>query len=142
MKNLEFYFVVALILAPAITFAQGQVGGSAGDHPGGAPEMLRSTSGLARISPGVAQRLLVKKVEPQYPEDARRAHIEGQVVLRAVIDKNGNVESAALIQGHPLLAQAALEAVKKWKYKPYVLNGHATAVETQIAVIFVQLSGH
>ena len=103
--------------------------------------MPPSTSGLARISPGVAQRLLIKKVEPQYPEDARHAHIEGQVFLRAVIDKKGNVKSATLIQGHPLLAQAAIEAVKKWKYKPHLLNGQPVNVETLVTVNFV-LSGH
>ena len=103
--------------------------------------MLRSTSGLAHISQGVAERLLIKKVQPQYPEDARHGRIVGKVVLRAVIDKKGNVENLSLIQGHPSLAPAATQAVKQWKYKPYLLNGQPVNVETQVTVNFV-LSGH
>lgn len=144
MKNLGSDLVIALILVPALSFAQrpstGEVGGSAGDHPGGAPEMLRSTWRGTHISRQVAQRLLIKRVQPQYPEDARHRRIEGQVFLRAVVDKNGDVESLTLVQGHPLLAPAAIQAVKQWKYKPYLIDGKPVAVETQITVAF-QLSG-
>ena|ERR1035437_1040523 len=145
MKNLGYDLVVALILVPAISFAQrpstGEVSGSAGDHPGGAPEALLSTWRGTHISRQVAQRLLIKRVHPQYPKDAWQRRIEGQVFLRAVVDKNGDVESLSLVEGHPLLAPAAIEAVKQWKYKPYLLNGQPVKVETQIVVNF-QLSGH
>lgn len=92
-----------------------------------------------RVAQGVSTGLLIRKVQPQYPEDARQGHIQGQVVLQAVISKNGEVEKLTLVSGHPLLAPAAIEAVKQWRYKPYLLNGEPVVVETQIVVNF-QLS--
>jgi TonB family protein len=93
-----------------------------------------------RVLQGVETGLLVKKVPPAYPENARIARIQGSVVLKALIDKDGNIEDLTLISGHPMLAPAAIEAVKQWKYKPYLLNGQPVKVETQIVVNF-QLSG-
>ena len=75
-------------------------------------------------------------MQPEYPEAARRDHIQGTVVLRAEIDKEGNVEDLALLSGDPALAPAAFKAVKQWKYKPYLLQGQPVSVETQIPVIF------
>jgi TonB family protein len=106
--------------------------------------MSQSNSDLpqrVRVSQGVSTGLLVTKVQPQYPDDARQARIQGTVVLKALIDANGNVEELTLVSGHPLLAPAALEAVKQWKYKPYLLNGQPVKVETQIMVNF-QLAAH
>jgi TonB family protein len=94
-----------------------------------------------RVSQGVSQGLMVTRVQSQYPDDARQARIQGSVVLKVEIDKSGNVEDLILVSGHPLLAPAAIEAVKQWKYKPYLLNGQPIAVETQVTVAF-QLSGH
>lgn len=94
-----------------------------------------------RVSQGVSTGLLINKVPPDYPADAREARVQGQVILQALIDKNGDVEKLTLVSGHPLLAPAAIEAVKQWKYKPYLLNGQPVKVETQILVNF-QLSGH
>jgi protein TonB len=94
-----------------------------------------------RVSQGVSIGLLVTRVTPQYPDDARQARIQGSVVLRTEIDKNGDVEDVSLVSGHPLLAPAAIEAVKQWKYKPYLLNGQPVGVETQVIVAF-ELSGH
>jgi periplasmic protein TonB len=94
-----------------------------------------------RVSQGVSTGLLVTKVPPQYPDDARQARIQGTVVLKALLDTNGDVEDLTLVSGHPLLAPAALEAVKQWKYKPYLLNGQPVKVETQITVNF-QLAAH
>lgn len=94
-----------------------------------------------RVSQGVSQALLIKKVQPQYPDDARQSRIQGLVVLKALLDTNGDVEDLTVVSGHPLLAPAALEAVKQWKYKPYLLNGQPAKVETQITVSF-QLSTH
>ncbi len=66
--------------------------------------------------------------------------LQGVVVLSAVIDKAGKIRELALVSGHPMLAPAALKAVKKWKYRPYLLNGQPVEVETQIVVNF-SLSG-
>ncbi len=93
-----------------------------------------------RVSQGIAQGLLVSKVQPTYPPEARNARIQGTVVLHAVISKAGDVESLELVSGHPMLAPAAIEAVKQWKYRPYLLNGNAVEVDTQITVNFT-LSG-
>jgi len=88
----------------------------------------------------VSQGLLMRKVQPTYPPLARQARIQGQVVLQATISKQGAIENLQLVSGHPMLTQAAIEAVKQWKYKPYFLNGEPVEVETQITVIF-SLSG-
>jgi len=98
-------------------------------------------AGRVRVSFGISEGLLVTKVAPTYPELARSARIQGNVVMKALISKTGEVESLELISGHPMLAPAALEAVKQWKYRPYMLNGNAVAVETQIQVNFA-LSEH
>jgi TonB family protein len=90
-----------------------------------------------RVSSGVIAGLLVRKVNPEYPEDARAARIQGVVILKAEINTEGNVSSLELVSGHPLLAPAAIEAAKQWKYRPYLLNGQPVVVETQIQVNFV-----
>ena len=89
-----------------------------------------------RVSSGVSSGLLVKKVAPAYPPDARAALIQGTVVLQARIDKQGSVANLILVSGDPMLAPAAIEAVKQWKYRPYLLNGEAVEVETTIQVNF------
>ena len=67
---------------------------------------------------------------------AREARIHGEVVLTAIIDKDGNIENLQLVSGHPMLAPAAINAVKQWRYKPYLLNGQPVEVETTITVNF------
>jgi protein TonB len=82
---------------------------------------------------------LIKKVRPKYPKQARKQHVEGTVIMRATIAKDGTISDLQLVSGDPLLTQAALDAVKKWKYRPYLKDGQAVDVETQITVNF-QLS--
>jgi TonB family protein len=128
--------------------------GVAGDVPGAAPSGQANPQVLkvvpsnedtghlvapqrVRVSSGVAQqRLLLTKVQPQYPQDAKDQHIQGVVVLKVIVDKEGNVSNIQLISGHPQLAPAALEAVKQWKYRPYLLNGNPVEVDTQVQVNF------
>jgi protein TonB len=93
-----------------------------------------------RVSSGVSTGLLIKKVTPNYPQLAKQARIQGSVVLQAEISKEGTIQNLQLISGHPMLAPAAIEAVKQWRYKPYLLNGEPVAVETQVVVNF-SLSG-
>lgn len=94
-----------------------------------------------RVSQGVTQGLLIKKVQPVYPPLARQARIQGNVLLQAEISVDGTIENLHLISGHPMLAPAAIEAVKQWRYKPYILNGEPVPVETQITVIFSLAGG-
>jgi TonB family protein len=89
-----------------------------------------------RVSQGVATGLLVSKVQPIYPPSARTSRIQGVVVLQAEISPAGDVAELKLISGDPMLAPAATDAVKQWKYRPYLLNGKAVAVETQVTVSF------
>jgi len=92
------------------------------------------------VSQEVSMSLLVDKVVPVYPPVAQQARVQGAVVLEANISKDGTVEALKAISGHPLLVPAAIEAVKQWRYKPYVVNGEPLAVNTQITVNFT-LSG-
>lgn len=89
-----------------------------------------------RLSENVAQGLLIKKVAPVYPPLARQARIQSTVVLKVRISKTGDVENVQLFSGHPILAPSAIEAVKQWKYKPYLLNGEPIEVETNVTVNF------
>ena len=83
--------------------------------------------------------LVLKKVPPQYPEAAKKAKIEGQVILRAIISKDGDVENLKIASGHPQLAPSAIDAVKQWKYRPYLQQGKPVEVETEINVNFTLL---
>jgi len=89
-----------------------------------------------RVSSGVAQGLLLHQVRPQYPALARSARIQGSVVLQATIAKNGTIENLHLLSGHPLLVPAAMDAVRQWRYRPYLLNDEPVEVETTIQVNF------
>ncbi len=89
-----------------------------------------------RVSSGVAQGLLVRQVKPAYPPIAIQARIQGTVTLQAVIARDGTVHDLRVLSGNPLLVQAALDAVKLWRYKPYLLNDQPVEVDTQINVNF------
>jgi protein TonB len=140
---------------PPTTGVAGVVGGVPGGVPGGAmggvlggiignaPAVVpkAATPQRVRVSQGVSQGLLVHQVKPVYPALARQARIQGTVVLQAVISKTGDIEGLHLVSGHPMLAPAAIDAVKQWKYKPYFLNGEPVEVETTINVNFTLAGG-
>jgi protein TonB len=110
------------------------IGGVLSSAPVAMPSKV--TPQRVRVSQGVTSGLLMKKVTPQYPPLARQARIQGSVVLHAVIGKNGEVQNLQVVSGHPMLTQAAIQAVKQWKYKPYYLNGQPVEVDTNITVNF------
>jgi len=83
---------------------------------------------------------LLHKVQPIYPPVARQAHVQGPVELRAIISKTGTIENLVVVRGHPMLAGAAIDAVRQWRYRPYLLNSEPIEVETNITINFV-LSG-
>jgi periplasmic protein TonB len=116
----------------------GVIGGIISSTPVAVPKAATPTR--VRVSQGVTQGLLTRRVNPTYPPLARQARIQGTVVLQAEISKNGDIENLRLVSGHPMLAPAAIDAVKQWKYRPYILNGEPVEVETQITVNFT-LSG-
>ncbi len=90
-----------------------------------------------RRSEGVQAALLVHRVEPEYPALARQARVEGTVELHAVIGRDGTIESLEALNGHPLLVKAALDAVRRWRYRPTMLGTEAVEVDTYITVHFV-----
>jgi len=103
---------------------------------GGTGSVPKVTLNRVRVSGGVVEGNLIHKVVPLYPPLAKTARIQGTVVLHAIISKQGNVENLNVISGHPMLVQGALDAVKQWKYKPYILNGEPVEVETTVTVNF------
>jgi periplasmic protein TonB len=137
---------------PPMPAGGGVVGGVPGGIPGGqlggviggivsstlssVPRYMPTAPQRIRISQGVTKGLLIHRVEPVYPPLARAARVQGEVVLSAVIDTNGQIQNLQLVSGHPMLVPSALAAVKQWRYKPYLLNGQPVEVETTITVIF------
>ena len=89
-----------------------------------------------RVSSGVAEGLKIHSEGPKYPREARERGIQGDVILQATIDTKGEITNLKAVKGDPILAEAAIDAVKQWKYKPYLLNGEPVEVETTIKVVF------
>ncbi|HEV2289340.1 MAG TPA: energy transducer TonB [Candidatus Acidoferrales bacterium] len=92
---------------------------------------------IIRRSESVQEGLLANRVQPQYPEIARMARISGTVELRAIIGRDGRVRSVEVLSGSPLLAPAAVSAVRQWRYRPTLLDGEAVEVETHVTVRFL-----
>lgn len=88
------------------------------------------------ISQGVSLGLLLKRVDPVYPSNAVRMHIEGSVLLDATISKTGDITNLKVLKGDPMLTRAATDAVKQWRYAPYLLNGEPVEIQTQITIKF------
>ena len=122
-----------------------------GDDPGATALLAALGSGMRPAIPAapslrpprvshVMEGNLIRRVQPEYPALARQARIQGTVVLRAVVNREGTIQDLQVISGHPLLVQAAINAVRQWRYRPYFLNDQPVEVETQIMVNF-SLSG-
>ena len=133
------------------------MGGVVGGVPGGIPGgqlggviggIVSQTSSLVprlampappkriRISQGVTKGSLIQKIEPKYPPLALAARIQGQVLLKAIIGKDGEIKELELVSGHAFLAPAAITAVRQWRYRPFLLNGEPIEVETTVTVTF------
>jgi TonB family protein len=100
------------------------------------PPSLLSQMEPVSLPEDLSQGLLLQKVAPSYPEQALKAGLQGAVVLQAWIDKDGSIRDLKLVDGSLLLGQAAVKAVKQWRYKPYVRNGVAVEAETYVTVNF------
>jgi len=105
------------------------------DAAGGEPPN-KVTYNRVRISGGVAESHLIHKIVPAYPEQAKQSRIQGTVILQAVIDKEGHIIELTPISGHPMLVPTALDAVRQWRYSPYILNGDPVEVQTTVTVNF------
>jgi periplasmic protein TonB len=144
--------------APANT-PEGLIGGVPGGVAGGVPggmlaEVLGGTRGAppakasgaapikrVRLAPRIVEANLIHDVTPTYPPEAGRERIEGTVVLLAVIGKDGTVQDVRVESGLPVLAQAAIDAVKQWRYRPYLLNGEPVEVDSRITINFALSRG-
>ena len=89
-----------------------------------------------KISQGVSQGLLIKRVTPMYPRSALAVHTQGTVLIEATITRDGNVTNLKVLNGDPVLSRAAIDAVRQWRYKPYYLDGVPVEIQTQITVNF------
>ncbi len=113
------------VKSPAVTGIDGKTLPAA---PRAAPAHPGTVSAL------VLQSRLVRRVDPVYPEFAKRSRIEGSVYLRITVNENGRVSRAEVIRGHPLLTQSALDAVRQWKYTPTLLHGRAVPVNGTVVI--------
>lgn len=136
---------------PAMGVAGGVVGGVPGGQPGGVIGSLISNANHSStaaapkaaeipkrlvVSQGVSLGMLQSQVDPVYPMIAKRARVQGTVKLHAIISAQGGIESLQVVEGHPMLVAAAMDAVKQWRYKPYMLDGQPVEVETTVFVNF------
>ena len=93
-------------------------------------------TGPVRLSSGVVAGMAIDKPAPVYPAIAKAAHVQGAVILHAIISKQGTIENVSVISGNGMLVSAARDAVMRWRYKPYILDGEPAEVETSITVNF------
>ena len=139
---------------PPLTSGTGVIGGVVGGVPGGqlggviggiisstanlnvVPKLAAVTPKRVRVSQGVVAGMVIKKIAPEYPAIARAARIQGEVILTAIISKEGTIENLQVERGHPLLIQSAITAVKQWRYRPFLVSGEPVEVETKITVTF------
>ena len=93
------------------------------------------------VSSGVAQKLLVTRLNPLYSKELRKKRIQGMVSLRVLVSKDGDVVDVKPISGHPALVEIATDAVKQWKYRPYMTQGEAVEMETDVKINFTLAGG-
>jgi protein TonB len=126
---------------------QGMSGGNSNGVAGGLFSNLNTNTpviqrkpaaptGPVKVSSGTIAGTIIDKPAPVYPQIAKSAHVQGAVILHAIISKQGTIEQLSIISGSPMLANAAKDAVARWRYKPYILDGVPVEVETSITVNF------
>ena len=114
--------------------------GTGENNPFGNPSqhsvVREQVRGPVRVSGMVVEGMLIQKTVPVYPAIARATRTQGTVVLQATISRNGTIENLRVASGPALLQQAALDAVRSWRYRPYLLSGEPVEVETTVNVVF------
>lgn len=121
--------------APSLV-VMGMPGGGVAGNIGPVTAPARMPDGAIRVSSGVAASMLLERPSPVYPPIAKAAHVQGVVVMHAIISKDGDIEDLQVVSGPPMLVGAAKDAVQQWKYRPYLLNGKPVEVVTTINVNF------
>ena len=118
---------------------QSAVKNCSGDDAQAPPNgFARPVSGRVALPESIMRPLLIEGEAPAYPPLARQTGISGTVVLRVDISATGTVEDVRVLSGHPMLATAATDAVRRWRYKPYTENGQPVPVQTQVTIPFIQ----
>jgi periplasmic protein TonB len=124
----------------ALTIEPGPAIPGSGESPFGSRRAVAvvhpDTAGPMRVSSMVVEGLIIRKTIPQYPPVPKAMGVQGTVVLQATISRSGTIENLRVISGPAMLQQAALDAVKTWRYKPYMLNEQPVEVETTVNVVF------
>jgi len=117
----------------------GVAGGVLGGVPGAPPPPPPPPKAKPpiRVGGNVQNSKLIQKIDPVYPELAKRARVAGIVLLQVTVDEQGSVQDVKLIRGHPLLNQSAIDAVRQWRYSPTLLNGEPVQVIATVTVNFV-----
>ena len=100
------------------------------------PNVRLAVTSAQHVSSGVMSGMLIRKVVPEYPVIPKTMHLQGMVVLQAIISRTGTIENLRVVSGPALLQQSALNAVQQWRYRPYLLNGEPVEVETTVKVEF------
>jgi TonB family protein len=131
--------MIGMVLTVGLTAASGQ--SEAGSTTQSAPRVravgpVGDEEHPAQIASGVMAGQILHKEDPIYPDDAKQAGVSGYVVMHAKIDPKGKVIDVKVLSGPPMLCDSARDAVKKWTYKPYLLNGRAVFVLTAVTVGF------
>lgn len=116
--------------------AQGAKSGNIGESASGASTSSKTPSTRAVVPGNVTAATIVTQTKPEYPARAMASHIQGEVVLHAIIDKEGKISEVQVLSGDDALAQSALEAVRQWRYKPMLVDGEPKEVDTTITVTF------
>ena len=136
------------IPAPNYPYAEGGIGPAAGRSANALNNILVASNmrpapptpppapHTVMLSRGVTEGLLIQKITPRYPPLAVIAHQQGTVMLQAIIGRDGTIQNLHVVSGPPMLVTAAMDAVRQWRYRPYLLNNEPVEVDTQIAVHF------
>lgn len=132
MRVRTSFLVMMLAIGCAGALGQANSGGQVPDAANNAAPGSKDRP--IRVSSGVIAGLILHKVDPVYPEDAK--DVSGAVVMAATIDDKGKIAALSMVSGPEKLRGAAWNAVKQWTYKPYLLNGNPVFVQTQIAINF------
>jgi TonB family protein len=145
LNNAAWRFSIALVpvvskdLGPTETLVQpaaDATSGSSGVSAPKSPTDANSTPARIRVPGKVTAASIVTQTRPQYPPQARAGRVQGDVVLHAIIDKEGKISEVQVLSGDDLLAQSAIEAVRQWRYKPMLFDGEPAEVDTTITVTF------
>jgi TonB family protein len=129
-------FLLLLVIGAAVLWWKWNRGWEELESELTGPEAASAEKPQAQVPAEVMQKLLVHKVEPVYPADARKADLQGIIALDIVVGRDGSVVSMHALNGPEVLARAAMDALRWWKFEPYRVNGEPAAVETTVAVEF------